>query len=429
MASAVVLTACSRDEGDLFNDSAAERVKKAQEKLYHTLVDEPNGWEMRYFPHSETAGYAFLMQFYDDKSVLIATKNKVSSSSSYKEEVSLWGTDGTQGAVLTFNSYNSIFHKFADPGTDGLGYEGDYEFVVMQTTPECIKLKGKKHGAYIYMYPLSDEYATDWAKYFADVDQINELVFDGNEGVDMTYLCDGQDLQLIYDKDVFNYSVEGEQFERGFIITPSGLHFYSGLPTAGADEAADFVVAADMSCLYDAKHEAVILSNYDAAEFFKKKFENKARWIYSDLDTDAATTAAVDALRSTLLSKGAVLSRIGYERYQKTASSGLVTYSYDLYVGYTVENVFKEGKINLNYTNSNGVITFSFKGVDTSDKPLAELLARLDTDATKAAKMLAAPFLGTFTPESYTGSKLNMTQITLRDGDRYIHVVADNKLY
>lgn len=62
------------------------------------------------------------------------------------------------GPVLSFDTYNEIFHFFSDPaipGLPGLGYEGDYEFIFMGQENNELILKGKKTGNTFRMHPLS----------------------------------------------------------------------------------------------------------------------------------------------------------------------------------------------------------------------------------------------------------------------------------
>lgn len=48
------------------------------------------------------------------------------------------------GILLSFDTYNRIFHQFSDPQSDGIGFGGDYEFYVMEHTSDHIVLKGKR---------------------------------------------------------------------------------------------------------------------------------------------------------------------------------------------------------------------------------------------------------------------------------------------
>ena len=67
--------------------------------------------------------------------------------------------------MLSFNSYNTIFHLFATPedipGTErdeqGYGHKGDYEFDLMKFSNDTLYLEGKKNGAEIIMTRIAPE--------------------------------------------------------------------------------------------------------------------------------------------------------------------------------------------------------------------------------------------------------------------------------
>lgn len=416
------LAACGREEKNLFDKSAAERVEAAQNELQETLISSVNGWEMLYFPHEEAAGYAFLMAFEKNGAVTIAAKNSITTSTLYKEETSAWGTDGTQGATLCFTTFNTIFHKFADPGSDGLGYQGDYEFVCLKTTENQILLKGKKHGAYITMNRLSEN--TDWKAYFKQIDDLNEKAFLGNDGIDMTYVYGNSELTVAYKDGTFTYKKGEEEISRGFILTPSGVHFYTGIPFEGDTTVfvQDFEITNErIQSVKDPEHY-YIRSNYDGAGFFDYKFVKKNRWVYTAELSDQATKNAVLDLHDKLYVQGAEISSIAYERYS-TEGNGRPTFTNALHINYLVEGKLFEGQLLLNYSNKDGVVTYSYKNSTESIKPL---LARIDADEEKAAKQITDIFCGTFTPET-AGSKLNMNKIYLK-GNRTIGVTIDNQL-
>jgi hypothetical protein len=78
---------------------------------------------------------------------------------------------------LTFDTYNDVFHAWADPGTDGAGLLGDYEFLILKATPELVLLKGKKHSAYSVMRPMKNP---DIAAYYAACENMQTYLFGNN---------------------------------------------------------------------------------------------------------------------------------------------------------------------------------------------------------------------------------------------------------
>lgn len=182
LAASLGLGACSNEDESIFDQSAAERLEAGQKEYFSTLCADGGLWAMEYFANTEEPGYLFVMQFNSDKSVNIHTDHKWIGSS-YKSELSLWDVINDNGNVLTFNSYNTLFHIFSTPenieGTDapkdsndkdideqGYGHNGDYEFLLMENTDGNIRLLGKKRALNAYLRHLPSD--TDIKQYLAD---------------------------------------------------------------------------------------------------------------------------------------------------------------------------------------------------------------------------------------------------------------------
>lgn len=174
---------CKNEVEDIFDDSAANRITKAMAENKEVFCGATNGWEMQYFANDGEQGYIFLMKFNEDGSVKVATKNKYSNSNKYSEYTSLYQMIADNGPVVTFNSYNPLFHVFSDPqdipdtSTDetGRGHEGDYEFVVMSATANEVILRGKKRKLTIIMRPLAADQS--WEDYFTKLDAMETRLF------------------------------------------------------------------------------------------------------------------------------------------------------------------------------------------------------------------------------------------------------------
>lgn len=418
---------CNRQEKDLFDQSAANRLHAMEQAVRENLTSAENGWEMRYFPYPDMPGYAMLAKFEDNGTVKIAAKNAISSKNAYKEEVSLWDMDGTQGCVLTFNSYNRLFSIFADPQSDGVGYSGDYEFVVLKNETNTISLKGKKNGAYISLNRLSG--SQDWKEYFNTIDKLNEETFAGNDGIKMNYWDGAKNITVKYNEGAFIYDEDSEEIERGFILTPDGVHFYTGLPRAnGKGFAKDFVLSEDKKVLKTADGEAFISSNYTAADFFVYRFQNYSRWIYVANGSDANTQAKVDSINKVVSQHGAEITALAYECYITQSMVGTRIRNYALRINYNAEGKQFSGKIDFTSTITSDAITFRYKKYDAELDPL---FMRIDDGADQGgdggAKQFCDIFCDTFTPQSFTGSALNMTQLMLngKTNGSAIHIKAE----
>lgn len=173
LGAAVLFTACAGEEDDLFDKSAAERLNEMRDVYSARLEAQPAGWAMQYYPTDEADGYLILADFNADHSVLVAMRNEYTNNK-YAECKSVWDIITDNGPVLSFNTYNDLFHIFSDPsdywgGDTGTGIGGDYEFVVVDAPEDAsyMMLKGKKRGTYTLLTPL--EQGTDFETYFDQV--------------------------------------------------------------------------------------------------------------------------------------------------------------------------------------------------------------------------------------------------------------------
>ena len=158
-----MLSACSRDEENLFDKSAAERAQAALDNANTVLLGSPTGWECLYFANRESRGYNMILEFRKNGSVKATAKNELTTKNKLETDTnSLWVVTYDYGPILSFNTYNSVLHAWADPQTDGDGYLGDYEFLILSATPERVVLKGKKHSGYTILRPMPEMDADDY---------------------------------------------------------------------------------------------------------------------------------------------------------------------------------------------------------------------------------------------------------------------------
>ncbi len=196
MAVAVCFTSCLFEEDDIFDLSPAERMNALQEEYYQALSSAPNGWVMDYFPNTDSEGYHYYMKFTPDDAVNISACNKYLPGDTINSEVSLYDIIAGNGPLLTFNTYNSVFHIFSDPkdpegnpDLDGLGLEGDYEFVILDVDAEngIARLKGKKRGTYIDMRMLKDGQNAE--SYDQDLKNKMAEIFNPSSPVPLTFVA------------------------------------------------------------------------------------------------------------------------------------------------------------------------------------------------------------------------------------------------
>jgi len=257
LATALGFTACSGEEEDIFEASAAERLNAASALYSARLTAQPNGWAMQYYPTYDNEapngkGYLLLTRFNKDFTVDVSgydwpywryEKSDAQGSSEelvcyytneYREASSFWEVITDNGPVLSFNSYNENMHYFSDPDyrETGTGFGGDYEFIVVDAPEDAsyMMLKGKKRGTYNLLTPIEEGIV--YADYMADVKNFHNTVFPETELIsnlvhfgDSVYRMDGSNdgLPNIYPFD--GDAIANESFNP-FLITKRGDDYY-----------------------------------------------------------------------------------------------------------------------------------------------------------------------------------------------------------
>ena len=187
---AATFAACSRDEESLFDKPAAIRAQEAVENAFNIFTSAENGWEMAYFPNLEAdaKGYNMVLKFNKNGNVSATAKNSTTTMNKIMTDTaSTWAVKSDYGPILTFDTYNDVFHAFSDPQENGAGLLGDYEFLILKATPEVVVLKGKKHSAYSVLRPMKNISLED---YFAASEKMMTDLF-GNSNI-VTLVQDGQ---------------------------------------------------------------------------------------------------------------------------------------------------------------------------------------------------------------------------------------------
>lgn len=254
---ALALTACSNDSDSIFDKSAADRLEEYKKEYREVLTADGGLWTMEYFSNPDEPGYLFVMRFNDNGSVDIAANHKWIGNA-FREETSLWQMIADNGPVITFNSYNKLFHIFSDPanilgseapkgeqGEDidetGYGHDGDYEFQVMEVYDDghSIRLLGKKRLHHIYMHRLPAD--TDVKAYMDAYKEIEQNLF--CKEISNLYLKNLEGENFIVSNSqtgIMSISPEnGDAVDQtrssNFIITPEGIRFMDPFVIEGAD--------------------------------------------------------------------------------------------------------------------------------------------------------------------------------------------------
>lgn len=217
---ALMLQSCLHDDDERFGTPAAQRVQETVAAHKKLLESAPNGWEMHYYSgqHYTGGGYTMLIKFENGKahvsSDLTSNTSMVSTGS--------YDVIKDMGPVLTFNTYNELMHFLAQPyQSDVEGEQGDFEFLILDATPEKITLKGKKWKNVMEMTRIPDGF--NWKTHLDKIKAVNDkllFVYDdkvGDKTVSSLYLA----------KESRRAKLVGENMpESAYYVTETGIHLY-----------------------------------------------------------------------------------------------------------------------------------------------------------------------------------------------------------
>lgn len=225
----LMLGACTPEVDDAFDKSASQRIEEAIAQNLSVLTEPANGWVMEYYPSPTLAygGYTILVQFGKDGKVKTACDLFVTDLVAVSE----YEVKQSMGVMLTFDTYNNIFHFFSEPanrlgiGERGYGMEGDYEFIIQECTPEKVVLKGRKTGNKMVMHPVPAN--KTWDEYLTSVKNIPQLAYPAAYDVLIGGVPQYSVMQKYHKFILVND--DGSQQALPFIYTTEGISFYEPL--------------------------------------------------------------------------------------------------------------------------------------------------------------------------------------------------------
>jgi len=231
-------TSCTPMVEDVFDKPSSERIEEYYNEVDKILKSSEEGWRMEYYASTTYGGYSVFCKF-EGSNVTFASEKVGSTHPAGVDEngqlvraTSHYKMEQSMGAVISFDSYNPVFHYFSEPknsdfGTSGEGMSGDFEFRVRSACADSVILIGKKHQSKIRMYPIAK--GTTWEDYYNKVQNTEKTM------TARTYYLfkDGVDKEVTintsYRRLVFNYiNEEGVATAEGapYIVTETGYKFY-----------------------------------------------------------------------------------------------------------------------------------------------------------------------------------------------------------
>lgn len=237
----LVLAGCTGVKNKaLFPDSPSERTAAAVAELSRFLTEAPEGWIMEYTPDEEQSFGGFLMhvRFQENGEVIVNSEIQKQDAPATS---GLYSIKSDKGTVLSFDTYNPIFHYFADPDINdghgrGKGYLGDWSMVVLSQSADRITLRGKMSDNIITLHRPKEGVNAYYAKaraLKADAFDLDYYFLTAHQDA-WTGTIDGKKVVLYYNLDgynVFDVEIEGEydRVQAPYVITDTGLRFLTPL--------------------------------------------------------------------------------------------------------------------------------------------------------------------------------------------------------
>ncbi|MFZ4725644.1 MAG: DUF4302 domain-containing protein [Paludibacter sp.] len=298
----ILFSNCTKEEADIFNDSAANRVTNAMKSANDTLQSATNGWVMEYFATPQSAGYNLFVKFNKSGQAIISGKNYLTNNLLVTDSC-LYEIIGDNGPVLTFNTFNKVLHAFSNPiNPDGYGLEGDYEFVVIKCSKNQILLKGKKRGTDIILNRLPETVGIQ--QYVANLEVMDSVLF-GKNTAKQSLIIEGQKFwfsngnshiySILKDGDDVNTSIDAP-----FIITQTGIRFHS-VQTIENKSFQTLQLNPENSALVSAEDANIILTGQEnLADYFQKSTNY---WVFNPTKLSPKVKAIYDLIVTTCKTK------------------------------------------------------------------------------------------------------------------------------
>ena len=208
---------CANDEKELFRLSAAERIDQIVKNDRAALEAAPNGWKFDYFLGRKYSGPGVAM--------MVTFRNGKATMASDASDTAVFYTSDydvvkDQGPVLTFNTFLEPIHSLAGGmASFPEGRQGDYEFSILSTSADTIRLRGKKWGNDMML--TRNPIGLKQDSVIMGAIKMREKMI-----TDSIYLCQGKDTirGAAFDLDNRHLDINGDvQLSSPLVFTPKGF--------------------------------------------------------------------------------------------------------------------------------------------------------------------------------------------------------------
>ena len=264
---AAMFSACTFEQEDYFDESAAIRIQHVNDEIKSTLCapSSGNGWLIQYYVAGtddyDFEGFNLFGKFYESGKVTLCSDHRFlrdGRAGKITEYTSFYEMLAEEGPVLAFNTWNDIISVFVDPVNpgsapnaifdDGEGMNGDDRLVVLSYNDDEILLRGERHSAPIRFVRLD----RSPADYISQTAAMKEFI--SNEKLAQYYVSNGTDTMYIDGlyKGYFNYNDRLidplDSSVKNCVFTPEGFRLRTPL-VLGADTCQEFTINAERTAL------------------------------------------------------------------------------------------------------------------------------------------------------------------------------------
>ena len=264
---AAMFSACTFEQEDYFDESAAIRIQHVNDEIKATLCapSSENGWLIQYYVAGtddyDFEGFNLFGKFYESGKVTLSSDHRYlryGNAGKYTEYTSFYEMLAEEGPVLVFNTWNDILSVFVDPVNpssapntiidDGEGMNGDDRLVVLSYNANEIILRGERHSAPVRFVRLD----RSPADYISQTAAIKDYIC--NEKLAQYYVSNGTDTMYIDGlyKGYFNYNDRLidplDSSVKNCVFTPEGFRLRTPL-VLGSDTCQEFSLNAERTAL------------------------------------------------------------------------------------------------------------------------------------------------------------------------------------
>ena len=207
---------------------------------------------MDYYPSDRTAGGIAYTASFKDGEVSMACEQPINNTVTGKtypvgtEVKSFYRIVSETGVLLTFDTYNALFHYWSQPVSGRMnGFKSDYEFTFVSACKDSVVLRGKKYGNVLRMYPTAES-GVNYVK------QVQLMRHQLSQTTRKRAVVDGQQKMIAMTDGQIKFSEAGVLKKESYLYTPTGIRFYEPITLGGVsvrsltyDKAADELASAE----------------------------------------------------------------------------------------------------------------------------------------------------------------------------------------